>query len=99
LPAQVRLLHVPQKEEIERVGGTSTIPVGIRIITATHRNLEDMIASGRFREDLWFRLNLFVITIAPLRDRKEDIPALLHYFIERKSRELKFADSISRLED
>ena len=57
--AQVRLLHVLQKKEIERVGGTSSIPVDIRIISATHRNLEEMIASGRFREDLWFRLNVF----------------------------------------
>ena len=59
--AQVRLLRVLQTKEIERVGGTSSIPVDIRIISATHRNLEEMIASGRFREDLWFRLNVFPI--------------------------------------
>ncbi len=87
--AQVRLLHVLQKKEIERVGGTTSIPVDIRIISATHRNLEEMIVSGRFREDLWFRLNVFPITIPPLRQRKEDIPALVHHFIERKSMELK----------
>jgi transcriptional regulator with GAF, ATPase, and Fis domain len=90
--AQVRLLHVLQKKEIERVGGTSSIPVDIRIISATHRNLEEMIASGRFREDLWFRLNVFPITIPPLRQRKEDIPALVHHFIDRKSVELKLTE-------
>ena len=90
--AQVRLLHVLQKKEIERVGGTSSIPVDIRIISATHRNLEEMITSGRFREDLWFRLNVFPITIPPLRQRREDIPALVHHFIDRKSMELKLTE-------
>jgi transcriptional regulator with GAF, ATPase, and Fis domain len=93
LQAQVRLLHVLQKKEIERVGGTSFIPVDIRIISATHRNLEDMIVSGRFREDLWFRLNVFPIMIPPLRQRREDIPALVHHFIDRKSMELKLTES------
>ena len=92
LQAQVRLLHVLQKKEIERVGGTSSIPVDIRIISATHRNLEEMIGSGRFREDLWFRLNVFPITIPPLRQRREDIPALVHHFIDRKSMELKLTE-------
>jgi len=90
--AQVRLLHVLQKKEIERVGGTRSIPVDIRIISATHRNLKEMIASGQFREDLWFRLNVFPITIPPLRQRREDIPALVHHFIDRKSVELKLAE-------
>jgi transcriptional regulator with GAF, ATPase, and Fis domain len=90
--AQVRLLHVLQKKEIERVGGISSIPVNIRIISATHRNLEEMIASGRFREDLWFRLNVFPITIPPLRQRREDIPALVHHFIDRKTKELKLTE-------
>jgi transcriptional regulator with GAF, ATPase, and Fis domain len=90
--AQVRLLHVLQKKEIERVGGTSSIPVDIRVISATHRNLEEMIASGRFREDLWFRLNVFPIMIPPLRQRREDIPALVHHFIDRKSVELKLTE-------
>jgi transcriptional regulator with GAF, ATPase, and Fis domain len=92
LQAQVKLLYVLQKKEIERVGGTSSIPVDIRIISATHRNLEEMIASGRFREDLWFRLNVFPITIPPLRQRKEDIRALVHHFIERKTKELKLKE-------
>ncbi|EFK10773.1 sigma-54 interaction domain protein [delta proteobacterium NaphS2] len=89
LAAQVRLLRVLQQHEIERVGGTESIPVDVRIVSATHRNMEEMVRSGRFREDLWFRLNVFPITIPPLRHRKEDIPALAAHFMERKSRELK----------
>jgi transcriptional regulator with GAF, ATPase, and Fis domain len=90
--AQVRLLRVIQTKEIERVGGTTTIPVDIRIISATNRNLREMTASGRFREDLWFRLNVFPITIPPLRQRREDIPALVHYFIDRKCKEMKLTE-------
>jgi transcriptional regulator with GAF, ATPase, and Fis domain len=87
--AQVRLLRVLQEKVIERVGGSKTIPVDIRIITATHRNLEEMVQRHQFREDLWFRLNVFPIEIPPLRKRKEDIPSLTHYFVDRKSTELK----------
>jgi transcriptional regulator with GAF, ATPase, and Fis domain len=89
LQAQVRLLHVLQRKEIERVGGNRSIPVDIRIISATHRNLQEMVESGQFREDLWFRLNVFPVMIPPLRQRKGDIPSLVHYFINRKSIELK----------
>jgi len=89
LAAQARLLRVLQQHEIERVGGTEPIPVDVRIISATHRNLEEMVRSGQFREDLWFRINVFPIMIPPLRQRTEDIPALVGHFIERKSRELK----------
>ncbi len=88
--AQVRLLRVIQNKEIERVGGTKPIPVDIRVLAATHRDLKAMVSSNDFREDLWFRLNVFPITIPPLRERKEDIPALVHHFAERKSKELKF---------
>jgi transcriptional regulator with GAF, ATPase, and Fis domain len=87
--AQVRLLHVLQNKEIERVGGTKSIPVDVRIVSATHRNLEEMIKSGQFREDLLFRINVFPIMIPPLRQRREDIPALVHYFIEQKTKDLK----------
>jgi len=87
--AQVRLLHVLQNKEIERVGGTKSIPVDIRIISATNRNLNELVKSAQFREDLWFRLNVFPIMIPPLRQRKEDIPALMHHFIEQKAKELK----------
>lgn len=86
--AQVRLLRVLANHEIERVGGNKVIPVDIRVITATHRNLGKMVAEGRFREDLWFRLNVFPLMVPPLRDRKDDIPALLQYFLNMKSREL-----------
>lgn len=88
LQAQVRLLRVLQNREIERVGGTRSIPVNIRIIAATHRNLENMVAEKTFREDLWFRLNVFPLIIPPLRQRKDDIPPLVRYFLESKSLEL-----------
>jgi len=87
--AQVRLLRVVQQQVIERVGGTAPVPVDVRIVSATHRNLESLVQSGAFREDLWFRLNVLPITIPPLRRRIDDIPALVRHFIERKSRELK----------
>jgi transcriptional regulator with GAF, ATPase, and Fis domain len=86
--AQVRLLRVLQHHEIERVGGSKPIPVDIRVIAATHRNLERMVSENQFREDLWFRLNIFPIIIPPLRQRKEDIPALARFFVASKSREL-----------
>jgi len=89
LHAQVRLLKVLQTKEIERVGGIKTIKLDIRIIAATNRNLEEMVRTNKFREDLWFRLNVFPIWISPLRDRKPDIPALLQHFISLKVRELK----------
>jgi formate hydrogenlyase transcriptional activator len=88
LSAQVRLLRVLQNKEIERVGGTKSIPVNVRVIAATNRNLEQMVKEEKFRNDLWFRLNVFPIKILPLRERKIDIPALLQYFLIRKSQEL-----------
>ncbi|MDD5722836.1 MAG: sigma 54-interacting transcriptional regulator [Syntrophales bacterium] len=87
--AQIRLLRVLQEKEIERVGGTEPILVNVRIISATHRNLEEMVRAGQFREDLWYRLNVFPIMIPPLRQRKEDISSLANHFLERKSREMK----------
>lgn len=89
LQAQVRLLKVLQSKEIERVGGVRTISLDIRIIAATNRNLEEMVRLHQFREDLWFRLNVFPIWIPPLRERKADIPALVQHFISLKARELK----------
>jgi transcriptional regulator with GAF, ATPase, and Fis domain len=89
LAAQVRMLRVIQYREIERVGGSASIPVDIRIIAATHRDLEEMVRAGRFREDLWFRLNVFPIAVPSLRQRKGDIPALADHFIQKKSKELR----------
>jgi transcriptional regulator with GAF, ATPase, and Fis domain len=88
-PAQVRLLRVLQHREIERVGGTDRVPVDVRIITATNKDLPAMVRTGRFREDLWFRLDVFPIEVPPLRERKSDVPALVQHFIERKAGELK----------
>jgi transcriptional regulator with GAF, ATPase, and Fis domain len=89
LQVQVRLLRVLQQKEIERVGGTKTITVNVRIIAATHRDIAELVRTNVFREDLWFRLNVFPIIIPPLRRRTEDIPALVHYFIEKKAKGLK----------
>jgi transcriptional regulator with GAF, ATPase, and Fis domain len=92
LPVQVRLLHVLHSHEIERLGGTGTFPLDIRVISATHRDLESMVADGTFREDLWFRLNVFPIHIPPLRQRKSDIPDLARYFIRKKVHELNLSN-------
>jgi len=91
LDAQVRLLRVLQEKEIERIGGTTAIKVDIRVIAATHRDLETMIREGKFREDLYFRLNVFPIFIPNLSERKGDIPGLVQHFIQKKSRELQLA--------
>ncbi len=89
--AQIRLLRVLQEKEIDRIGGTFPLKVDIRVITATHRNLEEMMDAGKFRHDLYFRLRVFPIVIPPLRERKRDIPALVQHFILKKSREMKRA--------
>ncbi len=86
--AQVRLLRVLQEKEIERVGGGTPMKIDVRIISATNRDLEEMVARGQLREDLFFRLNVFPILIPPLKERKTDIPALVHHFIEKKSRQM-----------
>jgi formate hydrogenlyase transcriptional activator len=90
--AQVRLLRVLQEKEIERVGGTRSLKVDIRIIAATHRNLHLMVQENRFREDLFFRLQVFPIFIPPLVERKGDIPALVQHFMLTKSREMGLED-------
>ncbi len=87
--AQVRLLRVLQEKEIDRVGGTGPVKVDIRIIAATHRNLETMLDLEKFRKDLYFRLRVFPIVIPPLRMRIADIPALVQHFICKKSGEMK----------
>jgi len=82
---QVKLLRVLQEKEFERVGGNETIRVNVRIITATNRNLEDLMEKGVFREDLYYRLNVFPVHIPPLRERKSDIMLLTDFFIEKYS--------------
>ena len=80
---QIKLLRVLQEREFERLGGTETLSTNIRLITATNRNLEELIAEGTFREDLFYRLNVFTIFLPPLRDRKSDILLLAEHFLEK----------------
>jgi formate hydrogenlyase transcriptional activator len=88
LDLQPKLLRALQEQEFERLGSTNTIRVDVRLIAATHRNLQDMIRENQFREDLFYRLNVFPIEIPPLRDRRDDIPLLVHYFVCRHSRQM-----------
>ncbi|HMI60823.1 MAG TPA: sigma 54-interacting transcriptional regulator, partial [Puia sp.] len=83
LDLQVKLLRVLQEKEIERLGGRKTIKVDVRIVAATNRNLQKEVAEGRFRSDLFYRLNIFPVFLPPLRDRREDIPLLAAFFIQR----------------
>lgn len=85
---QPKLLRAVQEQEFERLGSTHTIDVNVRIIAATHRNLSAMIRDGQFREDLFYRLNVFPIEIPPLRERREDIPPLVNYFVSKLSRDM-----------
>jgi transcriptional regulator with GAF, ATPase, and Fis domain len=96
--AQVKLLRVLQDRQFERVGGETTLTADVRVIAATHRNLGRMVREGRFREDLWYRLNVFPIPIPPLRQRREDIPALVHYFVRTKARQLHL-DQVPEVRD
>ncbi len=87
---QIRLLRVLQEREIERVGSTKTTKINVRVVTATNRDLSELVAQGRFREDLFYRLNVVKIQIPPLKDRREDIPLLVRHFFN------KFQDRIDR---
>ena len=86
---QAKLLRFLQEREFERVGGTQLIRVDVRIIAATNRNLEDAVKEGRFREDLYYRINVVPIVLPPLRGRKEDVPTLAQFFMQRFSNESK----------
>jgi Nif-specific regulatory protein len=86
MEVQIKLLRTLQEREFERVGGTETLKVDVRVVSATNRNLEDLIAEGKFREDLYYRLNVFPIQMPALRERVEDIPRLVEHFIAKFSR-------------
>jgi len=88
LELQAKLLRVIQHNEFERLGSSQTIKVDVRIVATTNRNLEEEVQKGQFRQDLYYRLNVFPITVPPLRQRKEDIPLLTQAFIERYARKL-----------
>jgi len=88
LSTQVRLLRVLQERGFERVGGEKTVTVDVRVITATNRNLMKMVEEGKFREDLFYRLQVIPIDLPPLRDRTDDIPMLVEHFLEKKATQL-----------
>jgi Nif-specific regulatory protein len=89
LPVQVKLLRVLQQKEFQRVGGTRTIQVDVRVVCATNRNLEQLMEEQKFRDDLFYRINVFPLFLPPLRERRNDIPALADHFIEKFNKQNK----------
>ena len=89
LALQSKLLRVLQEKSFERVGGTKTLSVNVRIISASNRDLREEVAQGRFREDLFYRLNVIHVTLPALRERSDDMPLLVNYFIEKFARQLQ----------
>jgi Nif-specific regulatory protein len=87
LSTQVKLLRVLQAREYERIGGTETLRADVRLVAATNKNMASAVASGQFREDLYYRLNVFTIVVPPLRERSADIPTLAEFFLEKYARE------------
>jgi formate hydrogenlyase transcriptional activator len=88
LELQPKLLRILQEQEFERLGGTRTIRVDVRLVAATNRHLDEMVEDGRYRDDLYYRLNVFPIAVPPLRERPEDVDALVHHFVERFTRRM-----------
>ena len=91
MPLQAKLLRVLQDHEFQRVGGARTVKVNLRVIAATNKELKRAVKDGRFREDLFFRLNIVALTLPPLRDRADDLPRLAGFFLDRHAREIKKA--------
>jgi len=88
-PTQAKILRVLQEKRFERIGGTQSVEVDVRVISATNKNLEEEVRRGNFREDLYYRISVYPITLPPLRERKEDIPELVAYFLDKFNRKLK----------
>ncbi len=89
LELQAKLLRALQEKEVRPLGGTHVVPIGARVLAATHQELASMVEQGKFRRDLYYRLNVVKLTLPPLRERKEDIPLLAAHFLERNSREME----------
>jgi transcriptional regulator with GAF, ATPase, and Fis domain len=87
LAAQAKVLRALQEQKVSRVGGDKAIPVDVRVVSATNKNLVEEIAAGRFREDLYHRLSVIVIHVPPLKERLDDIPLLVNYFVDKICRE------------
>jgi len=97
LNAQAKLLRVLQEKNFERVGGTKPIQIDVRVIAATNKNLQEMVELGTFREDLFYRLNVFNINLPSLRQRREDIPFLVQYFLEQAGKSDKMTDPVMQI--
>jgi two-component system response regulator AtoC len=99
-PLQSKLLRAVQERTIERLGSNTPVPVDLRLVTATSRNLEEAVQEGEFREDLYYRLNVVTIPLPPLRDRKQDIPALVEHFLHRQGRSASIAaEALTKLNE
>ena len=95
LDLQSKLLRAIQEREVRPVGGTKSVPINVRILAATNRNLEQTVGQGQFRRDLYFRLNVLTLRIPPLRERRQDIPLLVKSFLEREGKQAKRSYQVS----